>query len=279
MDKLKNSKIEDKTSNNNIDKDKDIFTIINKIENLNININDQIESEQYFKRKSSQEIKSEEEANYFERGSFDYFRNSSLSAVSFKELSNKDSNENIDNPNNTEKKIQLTSKNIFKPNHFNILSSLGSGAYSKVVKAKHNSTGDIYAVKIIEKRLMEKENKIYQIYIENEILNTLNHKNIIQIYGVYEDDDNVYLVLEYCERGDLSNLIDNIVNKNNGEFDINTAIFFIAQIVNVLEYLNEQGIVHRDIKPDNFVVDKNFNIKLVKYIYIKYIILYYIIID
>ena len=106
------------------------------------------------------------------------------------------------------KSLKLTSKNIFTSQDFEILSSLGSGAYAEVYKAKHKISGQIYAIKIIDKKKIDRENKTYQIFVENEMLNLCNNKNIISIYGYYEDIDKFYLVEEYCKMGDLSKYIE-----------------------------------------------------------------------
>ncbi len=160
--------------------------------------------------------------------------------------------------NNTS--LKLTSKNIFNSQDFEILSSLGSGAYAEVYKAKHKNSGEIYAIKIIDKKKIDRENKTYQIFVENEMLNLCNNKNIISIYGYYEDIDKFYLVEEYCKIGDLSKYIE-----NNDDLSINEIKFITSQIVLALEYLGSLRIIHRDVKPENIMIDGNFNIKLIDF--------------
>ena len=87
--------------------------------------------------------------------------------------------------------LKLTSKNNYTSKDFEILSSIGSGAYAEVYKAKLKISGEIYAIKIIDKKKIDRENKTYQIFVENEMLNLCNNKNIISIYGYYEDIDNI----------------------------------------------------------------------------------------
>ena len=156
--------------------------------------------------------------------------------------------------------LKLTSKNIFNSQDFEILSSLGSGAYAEVYKAKHKNSGEIYAIKIIDKKKIDRENKTYQIFVENEMLNLCNNKNIISIYGYYEDIDKFYLVEEYCKIGDLSKYIE-----NNDDLSIDEIKFIISQIVLALEYLGSLRIIHRDVKPENIMIDGNFNIKLIDF--------------
>ena len=160
--------------------------------------------------------------------------------------------------NNTS--LKLTSKNIFNSQDFEILSSLGSGAYAEVYKAKHKNSGEIYAIKIIDKKKIDRENKTYQIFVENEMLNLCNNKNIISIYGYYEDIDKFYLVEEYCKIGDLLKYIE-----NNDDLSIDEIKFIISQIVLALEYLGSLRIIHRDVKPENIMIDGNFNLKLIDF--------------
>ena len=57
-----------------------------------------------------------------------------------------------------------------------------------------------------------KKNKLYQIYLENELLLDLSHPNIIKIYGIFEENDKIYIVLEYCEKGEFNELLKNNSN-------------------------------------------------------------------
>ena len=92
--------------------------------------------------------------------------------------------------------LPFNSKNSFTKDDFEVLGILGKGAYAKVVKARYIKTNEIVAIKIIEKTFIEKENKVYQVYLENELLGKLFHKNIIKILGVFDDDKKINIVLE-----------------------------------------------------------------------------------
>ena len=185
----------------------------------------------------------------FRSSSVDYFRTSNA----FESL--------LLNEKTNLQKTKMTSKNNFNENDFELLSRLGNGAYAEVYKAKHKKTSQIYAIKIIDKKLIEKENKTYQIFVENEMLNLCNHPNIISIYGYYEDSENFFIVEEYCKKGDLSEFMINNLNK----LSIEEIKFIISQIVLCLEYLGSLNIIHRDIKPENFMIDKNFTLKLIDF--------------
>jgi 3-phosphoinositide dependent protein kinase-1 len=160
----------------------------------------------------------------------------------------------------------LRSKNDLHPSDFILQEQIGCGAYGKVYKAKSIHSGQFYAIKVLDKKHLQKLNKYYQIANENDILSLLCHENIVEIYGAYEDMEKAYLVLEYCAYGDLQCLIKKYCKffiKLLVPFNINVIKFIIAQIIESIEYLREHRIIHRDIKPDNLVINENFVLKLV----------------
>lgn len=177
-----------------------IFSLVQDIENLGILCNTYEKKSSVTSEKPYNEFNEEE---YFRGSSFEYFRNSSL-------------NGNEDNEEG--ERMKLPSKNFFTSKDFEIKSTLGNGAYAKVIKAKHIKTNELYAIKIIEKRLMDKEEKLYQIYVENEIMSRCNHPNILKLFGCYEDNEKVYLVLEYSNKGNLFEFI--LLNSNIKNIDI-----------------------------------------------------------
>jgi hypothetical protein len=174
-----------------------IFTLLNDMENLLIETQS---GENNFSPGKKKQGSPAFEDDFFRSSSLDYFRESCMSISSnnlFQDINGK----------NVHKVLKLTSKNSFIKKDFDILSTIGEGAYAKVYKIKHIESNQIYAMKVIEKRLLEKEEKLYQVYVENEILNICNHPNIINIYGAFEDNEYVYMVLEYCSMGDLAEFI------------------------------------------------------------------------
>jgi hypothetical protein len=195
-DDLKNTnKIDHKENSTNI------FNLIKDIESLTIEDRVSLNSCE----KNYTDMGSMNEDQFFNRSpSIDYFRSSSLGENGSSPFS---MNNNFNDDYFNDGKKKLFSKNLFAPNDFIVISTIGNGAYSKVIKVQHKKTGDIFAVKIFEKAFMYKENKFYQIYVENDLLNMCNHPNIVKIYGAYESDEMVYLVLEYCNKGDLSEFI------------------------------------------------------------------------
>jgi serine/threonine protein kinase len=125
---------------------------------------------------------------------------------------------------------------------------IGKGTFSKVYIGykKHNSDYK-YAIKKIYKKSDPKY--IKYVNLEIEIMNKLNHKNIIKLYETIHTDKYVFLILELCET-DLYTYI------NNNEINENDTRFIIKQIVEAIKYIMDNNIVHRDLKPHNILINK-----------------------
>ena len=140
---------------------------------------------------------------------------------------------------------------------FTIIKLLGSGSYAQVILVKHNVNGKLYALKKINKNMLNNYEKQHEVHIEKQCLAELNHNNILKLNKTFQDKKNLYFVLEYCNNKDLGFLL-----KNIGKLDYFLAQFFLAQILSALSYMHKQGIYHRDLKPENIGIDKFFHLKL-----------------
>ncbi|GLD94962.1 hypothetical protein PINS_up003587 [Pythium insidiosum] len=123
--------------------------------------------------------------------------------------------------------------------------------------ATHNASGEVFALKVIEKQRIKRlrvrhPNIFNEINMEKEVLNRLRHPNIIRLYHTFQDDHNLYFLLEYVQGGEL---LDYLVHDGRQiGLDEATARFYLADVVNAIEYMHSQQIVHRDLKPENMVV-------------------------
>ncbi|BAT74989.1 CDPK-related kinase [Vigna angularis] len=113
--------------------------------------------------------------------------------------------------------------------------------------------GQQVAVKVIPKSKMTTAIAIEDVRREVKILRALNgHSNLIQFYDAFEDQDNVYIVMELCEGGEL---LDMILSRG-GKYSEDDAKAVMVQILNVVAFCHLQGVVHRDLKPENFLYTK-----------------------
>ena len=129
---------------------------------------------------------------------------------------------------------------------------IGSGGFAKVVQGIHIPTGEKVAVKIMDKaQILSEPLNLNRIQREIAILKIVRHKNIIKLYELMETPNKIYLVMEYCNGGEL---FDYIVSKQH--LTERQACRFFQEIINSIEYLHSLNIVHRDLKPENLLLDK-----------------------
>ncbi|XP_004068582.1 NUAK family SNF1-like kinase 2 isoform X1 [Oryzias latipes] len=139
---------------------------------------------------------------------------------------------------------------------YEFLETLGKGTYGKVKKAKERS-GRLVAVKSIRKEKIKDEQDLVHIRREIEIMSSMCHPHIISIYEVFENKDKIVIVMEYASRGDL---YDYICEKRR--LSEREARHFFRQIVSAVHYCHQNGIVHRDLKLENILLDDRGNVKI-----------------
>lgn len=97
---------------------------------------------------------------------------------------------------------------------------------------------------------------------EVAILTKLDHPNIVKYYETYEDDKNIYLVMEYIGGGEL---FEKIAQQKNQVFNEVIAFEYINKLFGALSHMHAQGVVHRDIKPENIMIGENGELKLIDF--------------
>lgn len=133
----------------------------------------------------------------------------------------------------------------------------GVGSYSKVVRARKKDSGVIYALKIMDKKFITKENKTSYVKLERIVLDQLDHPGIVRLFFTFQDTFSLYMALESCEGGEL---FDQITRK--GRLSEDEARFYAAEVVDALEYIHGLGLIHRDIKPENLLLTSDGHIKI-----------------
>ncbi|XP_044469017.1 CDPK-related kinase 1 isoform X1 [Mangifera indica] len=137
--------------------------------------------------------------------------------------------------------------------HYELGEEVGRGhfGYTCSAKAKKGSLkGQDVAVKVIPKSKMTTAIAVEDVRREVKILQALTgHKNLVHFYDAYEDDDNVYIIMELCKGGEL---LDRILSRG-GKYSEEDAKVVMVQILSVVAFCHFQGVVHRDLKPENFL--------------------------
>lgn len=129
---------------------------------------------------------------------------------------------------------------------------LGRGAFGLVHKGIDLKSGDTVAIKQIALEGIS-SGSLQGVMGEIELLKTLNHKNIVKYVGSFKTRSHLYIILEFMENGALSA----IIKPNSfGVFPETLIAVYIAQVLQGLQYLHDQGVVHRDIKGANILTTK-----------------------
>ena len=92
-------------------------------------------------------------------------------------------------------------------------SNIGVGGFGKVYKVRHKVSKNVYAIKVINKKKILEHDLVEQIKLEVKIMYKLDHSHILKLYNHYEDDDNFYLILQYCAKGQIYSML-----KKEGRF-------------------------------------------------------------
>ena len=127
---------------------------------------------------------------------------------------------------------------------FTIKYRLGKGAYGDVFLVIKHSDRKAYALKQIQKKKLEREQKEYQALVERELLTNFKHPGIVKLRYSFQDKTSLYFVQEYCQGGEFINFIKANINKLTEQ----VKVFYIGQIVNLIEYIHGHGVTHRDLK-------------------------------
>ena len=137
------------------------------------------------------------------------------------------------------------------------LAIIGRGAFGEVHVCREKKTGKIYAIKKIKKYILVIKNQIRHVLNEQIIMSKASSPWIVDLKASFQEDEYLYLVMEYLPGGDLMNLLiqkDILTEKE--------AKFYISELILAIESIHNLDCIHRDIKPDNILIDKNGHIKL-----------------
>lgn len=140
---------------------------------------------------------------------------------------------------------------------FELLTIIGRGAFGEVRLCREKSTGLIYAMKKLKKSEMLRRGQVEHVKAERNVLAEVDSSCIVKLYCSFQDDEFLYLIMEYLPGGDMMTLL---MRKDTLTED--EARFYVGQTVLAIESIHKHNYVHRDIKPDNLLLDRNGHMKL-----------------
>ena len=137
-----------------------------------------------------------------------------------------------------------------KQHGYVIKEAIGKGGFAECYKVYSQKYKQDFAVKVITLKEEKKELMTRSFKSEYDALTTLSHPNVVQVYDSLYSQNHIYLILEYCSKGDLQSYI-----KKNGPLNKTTLYQYIYSIVDALAYLESKNFSHNDIKPSNILID------------------------
>ncbi|OYP29845.1 serine/threonine protein kinase [Rhodopirellula sp. MGV] len=140
---------------------------------------------------------------------------------------------------------------------YKLLGHIGTGGMSSVYLAEHTGLHDRRAIKVLPKKRVGDSSYLARFQLEAKAIASLNHPNIVLAHDIDNEGDVHYIVMEYVDGLDLQALV-----KRDGPLDPSTAADVIAQAARGLSHAHSKGIIHRDVKPANLLLDSKHVVRL-----------------
>ncbi|XP_036431089.1 rho-associated protein kinase 2 isoform X1 [Colossoma macropomum] len=166
-------------------------------------------------------------------------------------------NKNIENFLNRYEKVMSHIRELqMKPEDFDRVKVIGRGAFGEVQLVRHKASQKVYAMKLLSKFEMIKRSDSAFFWEERDIMAFADSPWVVQLCCAFQDDRYLYMVMEYMPGGDLVNL--------TSTYDVpeKWAKFYTAEVVMALDAIHSMGFIHRDVKPDNMLLDRHGHLKL-----------------
>ncbi|XP_010909479.1 uncharacterized protein [Elaeis guineensis] len=140
---------------------------------------------------------------------------------------------------------------------FELLTIIGRGAFGEVRLCREKITRNVYAMKKLKKSEMLRRGQVEHVKAERNLLAEVDSAYIVKLYCSFQDEEFLYLIMEYLPGGDMMTLL---MRKDTLTED--EARFYVAETVLAIESIHKHNYIHRDIKPDNLLLDRNGHMKL-----------------
>lgn len=144
--------------------------------------------------------------------------------------------------------------------------TVGVGTFGRVYLARHPATGTVYALKELKKETVVRLNQVKNVQFERAVMAAVRHPFLLRLVNTYQTRSRLYMLTEYIQGGELFNLL--------GELETLTtphARFYAACVLSGLSHLHSLGIVYRDLKPENLLIDRQGYIRMVDFGFCKHV--------
>lgn len=150
---------------------------------------------------------------------------------------------------------QVTS--VLSRDHFQFLKVIGKGGSATVFQTRKIDTGQLFAIKVLNKRFLHREDKTSQGLTERSILAKMSHPFVVKLHYAFQSNSDLYLVLDFCPGGELFYHLKGVKRLTEDQ-----AKFYFGEILLAIEYLHSMDIIYRDLKPENVLLDVDGHVRL-----------------
>uniref|UniRef100_UPI00358DDFF0 protein kinase C delta type-like isoform X2 n=1 Tax=Myxine glutinosa TaxID=7769 RepID=UPI00358DDFF0 len=169
-----------------------------------------------------------------------------------------DENGRGDEPSSAVVSEDLDDNKVLSPKDFNFHKVIGRGSFGKVLLAEFHSSGQYFAIKVLKKTVVVTDNDVEGSMVEKRTMRlALESPFFAKLLGTFQSKEYLFFVMEYLKGGDLM-----FYMQKKGKFNLTLSTFYAAEIVIALQFLHSRGIIYRDLKLDNVMLDSEGHIKI-----------------
>lgn len=150
---------------------------------------------------------------------------------------------------------------------FQAIRTIGVGSFSHVDLCYHIPTSDFCVLKVMSKQRLIELNQVEHIQSEREIISSVQHPNVVVLYGTFQDNDALYMMMEYIPGGEVFSHL-----RTLERFELDVVRFYSAEILLVFEEIHSKNIIYRDLKPENLLFTQDGHIKFIDFGFAKKIV-------
>jgi len=140
-------------------------------------------------------------------------------------------------------------KQTIGPENFDLLKVIGKGSFGKVFLVRKKDTHKVYAMKVLNKKIIIEKNEVEHTKSEKSILMKLDFPFLVKMHFAFQTEDKLYFVMDYINGGELFYHL-----TREKRFSEDRVRFYAAEIVAAIEYLHDAGVIYRDLKPENILL-------------------------
>ncbi|KAI9018679.1 kinase-like domain-containing protein [Phycomyces nitens] len=176
-----------------------------------------------------------------------------------------DTNRKVE-PTESQARDQSKTRPKLKLEDFSLLRTLGTGSFGRVHLAQSRHNNRYYAIKVLKKAEVVRLKQVEHTNSEKHILESVSNPFLVNLWGTFQDDANLYMVMDYVPGGELFSVL-----RKSQRFPDHVVKFYAAEVLLAIEYLHLKDIVYRDLKPENLLLDANGHIKITDFGFAKHV--------